>query len=213
MTSHGQERHANRSPGVGHRTDIPTATRYSEWAARWWNWTLSMPDGENPAVSTDPSLAGNGQHGLVWFRAGTFDSDPKLRVVRVPAGKALFLPIINNVWLQFPTDPPIDEDCAERNYYCLRALISPAVDAATADVTIDGVPLVDPARYRENSVVFEPTVPEGAILGSSLVVRMPCMDAGLYLMLAPLSMGKHTIVAKVSTGAFSLEVTYQIMVR
>jgi hypothetical protein len=42
----------------------------------------------------------------VWFLAGAFGADPVVRQREVPAGKALFFPLINTAYGAFLNDPP-----------------------------------------------------------------------------------------------------------
>ena len=186
----------------------PYGHSYGEWAAQWWMWTLSLPNGHNPAVSTDPKLASEGQSGPVWFLAGTFEAGAKVREVAVPAGKAIFVPLINTAWLSFPDDPPVSPKCAQQDYQCLRRLVRPAIDAAVVAAEIDGVPVSPLVRFREDSPVFYPTVPINNPFKLPSGEYGPCVDAGYYLMLAPPTPGIHTIHVTAQTGDFALELTY-----
>lgn len=73
-----------------------------DWGAAWWQWAMSMPisfDEVDPIIHpfNDPTgeACGNGQgDGPVFFLAGTWIG-PVERRCKVPAGQALFFPIIN----------------------------------------------------------------------------------------------------------------------
>ena len=84
---------------------------YQEWAAAWWQWALTQPLATNPVVDGDGRNCAAGQSGRVWFLAGTFDSGPKVeRSCEVPAGTALFFPVVNNFYCAIAAvDPPEPE--------------------------------------------------------------------------------------------------------
>ena len=72
--------------------DAPTVR---ELSAAWWQWALSIPASVNPLGDPTGSLCGVGQHGKVWFLGGTLDGSPANRSCKVPAGTAIFFPVIN----------------------------------------------------------------------------------------------------------------------
>ena len=115
----GNEHKAQVFPPQSH----PYGHSYSEWSAAWWQWAYSIPVGVNPILDSTGENAAVGQDGPVWFLAGNYGGET-VREVSVPAGKALFFPIMNQPWVQFPDDPPytIPE---------LRALLRPGMDNAT----------------------------------------------------------------------------------
>src|SRR4051812_26229339 len=68
---------------------------YGQWAADWWTWALSIPAEITPLNDATGAYAAVGQHGPVWSLAGANATTNTTRTVTVPAGKALFFPIIN----------------------------------------------------------------------------------------------------------------------
>lgn len=194
------------NPGIAPPGSEPYGASYSEWSARWWQWVYSIPADHNPVVDTAGENAAQGQHGPVWFLAGNFGGTT-VREVTVPSGKALFFPVLNQNWVQFPTDPPytIPE---------LRALVRPFMDNATLSCVIDGRAVKNLPLYREDSVVFTTTVPDGNLLGLPAGAYAPCIDNGYYLMLEPPRRGRHTIhfTGTNSDGSFTLDVTYHLTV-
>src|SRR5262249_16120462 len=77
---------------------VATATSYppaSLLAAKWWQWVLETPASINPLLdSTGDNGAINQPHGNVWFLAGN-TGGTTVRNVTIPAGRALFFPIVN----------------------------------------------------------------------------------------------------------------------
>jgi hypothetical protein len=71
---------------------------YGEWSARWWQWLLSIPAATNPNSDTTGANCAQEQAGPVWFLAGTFGGSAVTRSCTVPAGKALFFPILNSIF-------------------------------------------------------------------------------------------------------------------
>jgi hypothetical protein len=185
----------------------PYGKSYGEWTAAWWQWVYSIPAGQNPVQDQTGELSAVGQQGPVYFLAGNFGG-VTVRECTVPAGKSILFPLLNQSWVQFPTDPifTIEE---------LRAIIAPFVDNPTLTCEIDGRPVLNPLSYRVQSAVFSVTVPEGNLLGLDPGTYAPCVDDGYYLMLPPLSRGQHTLhfTAETADQGFSLEVTYHLTVQ
>jgi len=96
---------AERNPntGIAPPQSSPYGQTYGEWSGAWWRWAYSFPAGEdqNPVQDPTGALAGLGQSGPVWFLAGSF-GQTITRTATVPAGKALFFPIINTAWINIP---------------------------------------------------------------------------------------------------------------
>jgi hypothetical protein len=72
--------------------------------------------------------------------------------------------------------------------------------------SIDGVPVANLGEYRVESPLFEFTLPEDnlfAFFGLDALdgTTSPAVDAGVYLLLAPLPPGKHTLHIE---GSFDL---------
>src|SRR6266576_1080075 len=72
---------------------------YGEWSAEWWQWLLSIPQATNPNLDTTGANCAQKQAGPVFFLAGTFGGSAVTRnKCTVPAGKALFFPILNTLF-------------------------------------------------------------------------------------------------------------------
>lgn len=181
---------------------------------------------DNPVSDLTGQNAALGQGGPVWFLAGTFGGRAE-RTVTVPAGKALFFPIVNQVWVNLPDwgDSPWSKDQASYARDLIGAVIDTAYDMACQ---IDGVPVKHIAGYRFSTAKgdeFMVEFPAGDIWG--LVGNQtpggeiflpgsygPSLQDGVYLMLAPLSAGTHTIQFTAGTaGGFHLEVLYHLTIQ
>jgi len=177
-----------------------------EWSADWWRWVLEAPAPVNPVLDTTGASCAGGQQGGVWFLAGSFSAAPVERHCAVPAGRALFFPVINVAWIGFPTDPPMT---AEE----IRALLAPIGQATGLEVLVDGVPVPSLSRFLVTSPPFSVVAPADNIVGlPEGTLLAPCMTTGFYVMLTPLAPGRHTIVIRGTSEffGFSQDVTYHL---
>jgi hypothetical protein len=169
---------------------------YAEWHGAWWDWAFGKtPVDQNPVTDETGEFCHIGQSGPVFFLAGSFGGTVE-RTCTVPAGKALFFPLLNFAFILFANDPPLDEDCVRNNYECLRGELRPFIDIGEVSCEIDGVPVRNLAAYRAESTVFEINATAGSFMelfGAPLGPNGPAVDDGYYLMLAPLRVGRHTI--------------------
>jgi hypothetical protein len=113
----------------------------------------------------------------------------------MPAGKALFMPVYNWIFGSgvFDCDPTVPG--VPCNVDDLSALAAANTEVATVlEVTIDGVPVQNVRDYRASSPdPFSITYPENSVVGVPAGTYYPQVADGYWLMLAPLSKGKHTI--------------------
>lgn len=207
----------NPNPGIAPIQSHPHGKSYAEWAAAWWRWAYRAPTPVSPLLDQTGANCAVGQSGSVWFLAGSFSNGATMRDCTVSAGKALFFPLVNWVWVQFITDPPftIDE---------IRANNKPVVDSAVVAAEIDGHPVKLPGSYREQSTVFTADFPLDNVAGlgagqcaqghDGLLHCYPSLDDGIYLFLEPLKPGEHTIhfTGSLPLVGFSLDVTYNLHV-
>ncbi len=223
----------NPNPKVLPVDAMPYGMSYGQWGDAWWQWVWSIPLESNPAFDTTGDLAASGQSGPVWFLAGAlwWTAAPEIRVVErnvvIPGGKALFFPVANSVWVNLPDwcDNPWS---AEQEQYA-RGVIDGMMDGAYGlSCEIDGEAVKDLLAYRCQTApggAFMVNIPEGDIWGlvgnvgacSGTVFQAgiygPSLQDGVYLMLAPLKAGNHTIhFAAVFADGNGLDVTYNLTV-
>jgi hypothetical protein len=200
---------------------------YGEWAGQWWQWGWAIPAAVNPMNDPTGQYAATGQSGSVWFLAGTQNGDAE-RTVSVPVGKALFFPIVNTVWVNLPDlgDNPWspEQEVFAREY--IGAIIDTAYDLSCE---IDGQAVKNLKAYRCQTPPGEAymvQIPAGDIWGLVGLTTVgggafqpgtygPTVDDGIYLMLPPLPVGKHTIHftgGLEAFGGFHLDVTYHLTV-
>ncbi len=181
---------------------------YAEWTVAWWQWAAAIKKDKNPIVDKTGKFSGEGQSGPVWFLTGTFTNDPAVRKCSVPAGKPIFLPVVNHI-ANAPADKAKDKD--------LLAEAKAKIDtAADLELVIDGKPVPDVMQYRVASAPFSFTCPdkEADAAEPTLVGKQRGASDGYWVMLKPLSPGEHTIrfKGKVKAEKFALDVTYHLTV-
>jgi len=190
----------------------PMGKSYGEWGSTWWQWIMSIPASENPNLDPSGAFADRGQSGPVWFLGGTFGGSVT-RTCTLPAGKALFLPLVNYEADIVGEDPPSPVEV-------LLARAAASMDKVTElHASIDGVPIQGLFTCRAASPKpFAAWLPAEDNLyqffGVDIAGKIePAITDGYWLMLAPLSVGKHTINfgGAMSTG-FAVDMTYHITV-
>ncbi len=191
----------------------PYGSSYAEWNARWWQWALALPAEQNPFFDVDGSCANgaNGQGGQVWFLTGVFnESGVAQRNCTVPAGKALFFPLINVECSTLEVDTPFYGG----NEAELRACLQP-FDLGSAFVEVDGVRVENLSGYQSESPLFSFTAPADNVLGV-VPGTGESVAKGYYVMLHPLAVGNHTIryggALTSPYGGFALDITYNLTV-
>ena len=175
---------------------------YGEWAAEWWKWALSFPADINPIADETGELCDMGQSGPVWFLAGTFGLTGVERECTIPAGKAIFYPLINITWVDAPGDEQYSDDdvryilsafTGSGDLACqlsstLNTLDTWIFGEVPAPVTALGRPIVR-AQSPKDSVYL----PEGNIFGLPAGVNDRLIAEGYWVMLPPLSPGEHVL--------------------
>ena len=202
----------NSNPGVMPPNSHTHGMTYAEWSARWWQWALSLPADQNPFFDVDGSCSNgaNGQLGPVWFLTGVISvSGTAERDCTVPAGKALFFPLINTECSTLEADPFHGDNEAE-----LRACVEdPLFELGNVFAEIDGVAVQNLERYLVESPLFTFTVPPENVLGVDPGTGQS-VSRGYHLMVAPLSVGEHVIRfgGTFTDFNFTLDITYNLTV-
>lgn len=213
----GDERKAEK---ILDRDSVIHGRTYSEWNAAWQQWAASIPTANHPLF--DNGDCSVGQSGPVWFlgrkfvvNGGPDDYNHVVRDCNVPSGKALYVAIYN------AEDSTLEENALGRSQVQigdLRAATAAEMDGVTElAMQVDGVDVRDiKERFRTQSSVYEFTLPadnfftaigEGPFTAGTY---SPAVDDGYYVMVAPLSLGHHTIHFHGTAGVDVLDVTYHI---
>ncbi len=187
---------------------------YAELGADWLEWLMAIPAPTNPLFDPDGAYAAVGQSGKVWFLVGTTGGSTT-RAATVPAGKALFFPIVNYFWVNTPEYG--DPDWSPAQEAAVRAFLAANIDTAqNLLLEIDGHSVPNVERLRVASEVGLCTLPDDNIFGIPFApVPHECVADGYWALLPPLSNGNHTIrfAGGIAAAGFALDVTYHITVR
>ena len=190
---------ANANPGVLPPVSSAYGHTYAEWSERWWLWYI-------PQTATSNAIADCtlGQSGEVWFLEA-FGS-----TCTVPAGKALFFPVVDVECSNLESAPFFGNTPADRSA-CAKAIID---DTSNLAAEIDGIPVQNLMAYRFQTPDFNFTAPADNLNGIPPGSGQSTAD-GYYLMLAPLSAGLHTIHFKGTFTAFdfTIDTTYRLLVK
>lgn len=191
---------------------------YGDWNAMWWQWALSIPKATNPNLDTTGANCDQKQAGPVWFLGATLFGGSFTRSCTVPAGKALFFPILPVIFgaAVFDCEPTVPGVAC--NLADLRVSAAAALPSVTLTATIDHRPLHKLEQQRVQSPVLTITYPDNSALGPAKGTYAPNVSDGYWLLLPPLHAGYHTIYFKgvISGGPFNGfegEVTYYLTVR
>ncbi len=159
-----------------------------EWGAMFWQAALAVPvvEGDHPFISGG---AVQGPEGMV-FLTGVFAEEPAVVEITIPAGTPLFFPVINTECSVAEPDPFHGDDEEE-----LRECANDHIDNTSGHFAfVDGSPVTNLDAYRTESPLFVwGPLPEDNILGLPGGTVSPAVDAGVHLLLAPLSVGQHVI--------------------
>ncbi len=206
---------AAQTPTVIPRKAAPYGQSYGEWSAQWWRWGLSQPLVGHPFIDSPAFDITAGQSGDVWFLSAPFGTVQ--RTCTIPSGKALFVGVINAEASDLEGLGSTEADQRGTAEFLADHI------AVQPFCTIDGVAVANLLSYRVQSPQFTFTAPTPWIFGDTGGAGNSVSD-GYFLMLAPLSMGQHTIHFG---GAFhfavaegdpfdldaSLDMTYHLTVR
>ncbi len=183
---------------------------YEEWAARFWQRTLSLPV---DAASYAAPLS-DGQSGQVWLIApplGVPGSDTFQ--FSIPEGKAMLISPLS-AWVDNANCPTFTDFTVDE----LRALVSAEWSPVSEmSFTIDGVPipgLTNPqdSPYLFDSTVFSYTLPDHdtyptVLFGATCIANGttigPAVVKGVFLLVKPLPVGQHLIHMTAGVGPAS----------
>jgi hypothetical protein len=187
------------NPGIRPPNSTPGDLSYPEWHVVCLNWILAMPTNINPLLHVDDEAdlatpaphplwvgdydASMGQSGNVWILPGAYAT--VVREAIIPAGKTLCIPLLNKVVLGMPPIP------AAHAFY--SSYVKLVLDTAQISCEIDGVAVNNMEQYRHQSPVTPLFLSENNMLGAPAGPLGYIVDDGYYLILAPLSVGTHTI--------------------
>ncbi|UXH78876.1 hypothetical protein [Roseateles amylovorans] len=171
------------------------------WSRDWWQWAGSFSQAASPIADRSGVLCASGQSGEVWFLAGTYGTQRTIRSCHVPRGKYLFFPLINYM---VTAAPGMTTTCLSVQRTALRI----TDDVSDLVLEVDGRRFDQLALHRQHtSECFD--------LGARAKpkVRMfPTAANGYYVMLRPLSPGRHTLNFGGALPSMLQAVSYNLIV-
>jgi hypothetical protein len=180
-------------PAVVGPKDLYAGMTYGDWSAVWWQYAIQTPYATIFSDDTSPTFdcsSGQTSAPVFFLVGGGSHYTTAIRTCTVPHGKAIFFPIINGECSTLEQAPWHGE-----NEYALRTCASKFGKATIVDslkVTVDGAPLQHLQNTSVQSPVYTFTSADTfSILG--LVGTGSSVSDGYWVLLNPLSPGKHTI--------------------
>jgi hypothetical protein len=191
----------------------PFGLSYGEWTAKWWQWLLSIPSANNPLTDKTGAQCTVDQKGPVWFLTQTAGGSV-VRSCTIPSGKAILIPVVNA-----ECSPAEDKSLKTESDIreCAKNIVN---KASNIKLIVDGKEIENITRYRADSPQFDLVLPNDNVFGDTPGPTRVVSD-GIWVMLNPLSPGKHTIrsmatiidVSTTATSNFSTDVTYNITIK
>jgi hypothetical protein len=204
---------AAHTPKVLPPQSHPRGQSYAEWSAAYWQWLFSLPVDGHPGTDSPDFDVTDGQSGRVWFLTGPFGTVE--RHVTIPTGTSLFVALIN-VDASTLEEPPFFGATADEQLAIANGFAEFITDLS---FSVDGKSIQNVGDFRVTSPQFTFTAPSPWIFGATGGTGT-ATGVGYFVMLAPLSVGTHTIHY---TGAFKfsdapedyigVDMTYHITVR
>ena len=175
------------NPGVLPPHSSPYGKSYAEWSADWWQWLLEQPVVGGP---TDPNFdVRAGQTGNVWFLASALQQP----AAEIPSGTALFIPLMNVECSSLePPESGFHGDTEAEQTECAKYWADHITNLV---LIVDGKAMEITDDYRAVSPQFAFDAPTPWVFGDTGGAGTAVGD-GYYVMLAPLSVGGHTITIR-----------------
>jgi hypothetical protein len=202
--------------GIIDPTDTYAGKTYSEWSAAWWQNYMRLPATNNPFVynpSYPISPLGTGQSGPVWFIGGNYATGgTHFYTNSIPGGIGLFLLITGIEWDNGGCPPTAYSETQLRAFAKSSQNNATNMTCTIDGVTVSGLTNTLTTPYRTQSTLFNYSCPAvhnvlHDIFGltcyqngtATPYTLNGAVEDGVFLMIAPLSVGSHIIYV---TGAY-----------
>jgi hypothetical protein len=172
----------------------PYSLTYEDHVKNFWKWIISLPIPKSPWQDDTGRNCDNGQSATnspIFYLSGN-GGGTSARTCKVPAGKALFIPVS-------PMEAS-DKESPGASVEQLSKTAKKDQDSITSlYLKIDDkvYNLQDLGKYRTHTGAFDVTFPDNAIFGASKGNSKSVAD-GYYVITEPLPKGTHTIQYKSS---------------
>jgi hypothetical protein len=187
---------------------------YGDWSAAWWQYLLLFTNDVSPYLDTTGQYCNEGQGGPVFFLMGG-PLNPTTRSCTIPAGKALFAPIINGECSSVEGDGFVGRNDQEARI--CAASYADSTNIKSLKFTIDGKMVKELGDFRVQSpfFYFNMMPPTNNFLGVDGVTEGYSVSDGYWVMVQPLSPGRHVIHFEgfwTAAGGLVQNVTYNLTV-
>ena len=125
--------------------EVVAGNTYSEWAAAWNQWFISIPASINPSLDTTGEFCDEKQNRRAFFLAGS-GAGPVTRSCTVPCSKPIFFPLLTVECSSVEAPPFFGANSSDR-LVCAQQL-GDLIDIGSLKVTIDGVDVTSLNRFR-----------------------------------------------------------------
>ncbi|MEN3297643.1 MAG: hypothetical protein V7642_6896 [Burkholderiales bacterium] len=173
----------------------------AQWSNAWWQWAGSFNRNDSPIADRNGDKCHLKQSGPVWFLAGTYGTQRTIRTCRVPKDKYLFFPLINYVVMR-PVSRSVSCDAVTDS---AREMTN---DVSSLLMDIDGRRVDNLGAHRQAT---KECFDMGARTDEKYTV-FPSAANGYYVMLRPLSPGKHVLNFGGALPSMLQAVTYTLVV-
>ena len=187
--------------------ECPFGYSWQYWVTKWWQWFLSIPVDNNPAVDLTGDKSSVKQNNpYVWFLAGTIYGRAE-RIVKIPAGKGLLLPIIN-MTVSKNENPELNSDTEMISY-----VEGHMKDIVKKRAIIDGNDVLVSEKFRVQSPPFYFNFPLNNIYNAQPGPGRGVGD-GYWIFMKPPSSGIHTIKTYGScmAGKIKIDVAIKLII-
>ena len=213
-----------------------TGRSLTEWMKEFWHWSKSFPEAEQPFKDRDGSRCSQKQAGPVWFLVGSDNGKSVIRNCEVPSGKYILIPVLislaedeSNQPKQCPRMKNILENLANgvRDVPATEAKREKIPDFAISLISMMEGKLTlqkDPINYTDIAVEVDSLKVPRHFLKYQVTdcftlnkrgENIQAVGDGYWLILKPLTPGKHTIRFGGMTlrDGFSQNVQYNLNVK
>lgn len=186
--------------------DLVANASQADWSRAWWQWAGSFDQASSPVADRTGANCHLKQAGPVWFLAGTYGTQRTIRTCKVPRDKYLFFPLINYVVM--PDSYAATCNAAACCAAYARDAKSMTDEPSNLILDVDGHRLEGLARHRQAT---KDCFDMGALAEPKYRI-FPSAANGYYVMLRPLSPGKHVLNFGGRLPGMSQAVTYTLFV-
>ena len=185
----------------------PLGAPYSQWIQNWWQWILAIPKWCNPAMDPTGIHASIDQpDDAVFFLCQTMEGVKPfpIRRIQIPAGKSIFMPILN--WVSILHE---DGESDEELIYKAKKRMDLV---GGLSVTVNGRRLEGLEKLRFQSPIFDIFLEEKNLLDLK-PGKIRLVSDGFWLFSEPLFNNiEMTSFGSCSSGATQISVRYLINV-